>query len=177
MSDIQPPLDQAVFKRRLHEALVDLYDPTVLTASPLIEWMELEGEANKAQALRSALAEAIETLKPSDDNPKVAKSWRVYQILSLRFTGQWTQRRVADNIGLSERQLQRDEKEAFNMLANWLWSQTMAKKLNHLPENKKDKPNVSDASGDEKLLSLDTEIPAQRVELRQSTATEFFSDR
>ena len=157
MPDTRKPPDQTAFKRCLHEALVDLYDPAVLNASPLIEWLGLEGEANKPLALRSALTQAIEALRPFDDNPKGAKSWRIYQILSLRYTGQWTQRRVADNIGLSERQLQREEKAAFEMLADWMWNQAL---------EKKEGPNDPKRSEEEPGLPFVSDIPAQSVELK-----------
>lgn len=53
--------------------------------------------------------DAISALKPLENDPRNSKSWRIYNVLHQRFVGQWSQRKVALNLALSERQLQREE--------------------------------------------------------------------
>jgi CheY-like chemotaxis protein len=110
-----------VFESRLRTALNALYDPAILRASPLVTWLGLEQNETPAAALRRLILEAIETLRPQEKNTSASKSWRVYQILRRRYTEQILQRKVADDLGLSLRQLQREEKVARSLLTDYLW--------------------------------------------------------
>ena len=53
---------------------------------------------------------------PPPATPLDSQTWRVYQILRRRYTEQLTQQQVACNLGLSVRQLQRNEKLARQVL-------------------------------------------------------------
>ena len=110
------------FVEHLHQALVHLYDPTRLRASPLVGLLAVDPRQG-ARALRCILTEAIEGLKPNADTPPQARSWRIYRILFHRYTEQCTQREVWDMLGLSERQLRREEHRALQALADQLWIQ------------------------------------------------------
>ncbi|MCK6580962.1 MAG: response regulator [Anaerolineae bacterium] len=109
------------FFERLREALYALYDPVVIGDSPLNEWLRLD-QNSAPLVLRQALLDAITALKPQDSDPRNSKSWRIYNVLHQRFVGQWSQRKVALNLALSERQLQREEKAAIKALMSYLWS-------------------------------------------------------
>lgn len=109
------------FYERLREALYALYDPTVIANSPLNAWLQLD-QNGAPLALRQALMEAISALKPLESEPRNSKIWRVYNVLHQRFVGQWSQRKVALNLALSERQLQREEKSAIKALMIHLWT-------------------------------------------------------
>ena len=113
----------ASFVRDLHKALVHLYDPTTLRASPLVALFCLEQPQNPAAALQQLLLAAIEELKPSAETPPQAKAWRTYRVLFHRYTEQCSQREVMATLGLSERQLRREEHLALQLLADRLWAQ------------------------------------------------------
>lgn len=109
------------FMHQLRKVLAALYDPVVLRNSPLIQWLDVTQQHNAALRLRRALTEAIESLRPSETTPHGSRTWRVYQILRRRYTEQLTQHEVATDLGLSVRQLQREEKLAREVLADHLW--------------------------------------------------------
>lgn len=110
------------FVRSLHSALVHLYDPGELRKSPLVPLLGVDGQPNPAYALQRVLIEAIAALKPSADVPAQSNAWRTYRVLFHRFTEQCTQIEVATTLGLSERQLRREEHQAIRLLAEYLWT-------------------------------------------------------
>lgn len=109
------------FYEHLREALRSLYDPAVLGESPLIGWLHLE-PTDAVLQLRQVLLSAIESFRPPETVSIDSKGWRIYHILHQRFIGQWSQRKVALNLALSERQLQREETSALKALMNYLVS-------------------------------------------------------
>lgn len=110
------------FAGHLRKVLNALYDPGVLRASPLVPLFGLDQASGTASALRRVLLNAIESLRPNVETPLGSKTWRVYQVLRQRYTEQLTQRQVAAALGLSTRQLQREERLAREVLADHLWS-------------------------------------------------------
>ena len=90
--------------------------------SRLVNLFGLDGRADAILALRRTLIEAIESLKPGDDAPAQSRSWRYYHILVGRYTEQFTQVEVGSDLGLSVRQLRRQEKRALQVLADRLWT-------------------------------------------------------
>ena len=113
---------KAQFNRHLRKALNALYDPTALRNSPLCHLFHVEQRHNPATDLRRILTDAIESLRPTEKAPMGSKTWRIYQILRRRYTEQLTQQEVALDLGLSVRQLQREEKPAREVLADYLWT-------------------------------------------------------
>ncbi len=109
------------FVRSLHSALVHLYDPGELRKSPLVSLLGVDGRPNPTSALQRVLIEAIAALKPPADVPAQSNAWRAYRVLFHRFTEQCTQVEVATTLGLSERQLRREEHQAIRLLAEHLW--------------------------------------------------------
>jgi CheY-like chemotaxis protein len=104
----------------LRTALISLYDPAVLRNSPLVRLLGADQEGDAVSRLRRILIEAIESLRPNVSTPQGSRSWRVYQILRRRYIEQLTQQPVASDLGLSIRQLQREEKLAREILADYL---------------------------------------------------------
>jgi CheY-like chemotaxis protein len=121
MSTDSETLYKINFYERLREALYALYDPVIIGDSPLNEWLRLD-QNSAPLGLRQALLDAIAALKPPESDPRSSKSWRIYNVLDQRFVGQWSQRKVALNLALSERQLQREEKAAIKALMLYLWT-------------------------------------------------------
>jgi CheY-like chemotaxis protein len=115
-SDVQDGVSVADLRR----ALYHLYDPAVLRRNALVRLFGLEQSADPASVLRRLLTEAIEELKPAPSVPSHANAWRTYHLLSQRFTEQFTQREVATDLGLSIRQLRRQETIALRLLADHL---------------------------------------------------------
>ncbi|MCY4073038.1 MAG: response regulator [Chloroflexi bacterium] len=115
-------IDRSAFAHELRAALTRLYDPAALRDSRLIAFLGLETRADAIVALRRLLLETIESLRPGDDVPAQSRSWRYYHILHGRFTEQLTQFEVGNDLGLSVRQLRRQEKRALAVLADKIWT-------------------------------------------------------
>ena len=114
---------RAAFERDLRNALTHLYDPQVLRANPLIALFGVDRRPDAVSALQRILTEAIETLKPVGTTPQGAGAWRIYRVMSQRFTEQLSQAEVSVDLGLSIRQLRREENEGLQMLADHLYRQ------------------------------------------------------
>jgi len=110
----------AWFIAALRKVLQNLYDPHELRASPLVQVFDLQGDA--ASGLRRLIFDAIQTLQPGGDVPPHAQAWRIYQIVTYRYLEQSSQAVVASNLGLSIRQLRRQERVAESVLADILWN-------------------------------------------------------
>jgi CheY-like chemotaxis protein len=107
----------------LRGALAHLYDPLYLRKSPLIALLGLEGQESPSGALRAWLEEAISALEPERGAPPASKASRCYQILYDRFVQQFTQRGVANQLGISPRHLRREQGDAIEVLAQHVQSQ------------------------------------------------------
>lgn len=113
--------DREWFDAQLRLALGSLYNPPVLRKSPLLALLGLEERRNGALALQESLLDAIESLRPPPSAPVQSDMWRFYQVLRRRYTEQVPQAQVANDLGLSTRQLQRTEGQARDELASALW--------------------------------------------------------
>jgi len=121
LEDTMSESEKEAFIAALQGALVHLYDPAVLLRSPLAKQFGLDQHPDAVAALRSALIQGIEALEPGKDAPPESQAWRVYQVLHYRYAEQLTQREVAHDLGLSIRQLRRQEKQALQVLTAALW--------------------------------------------------------
>ena len=119
-------ISRSDFEDALRTALTNLYDPAVLQDSALVGAFGLDARAGAIVALRSILVAAIEALRPGEDVPAQSMAWRYFQILYGRFTEQLTQFEISNDLGLSVRQLRRQEKRALQVLADRLWTRYMA---------------------------------------------------
>lgn len=122
MSEARHLTISAPFVADVRRALNHLYDPAALRGNPLIQLFSLDPDEDEVSALRQLLLSAIEALKPSQAAPAQSQEWRYYQILLHRFVEQFMQREVAHTLGLSIRQLRRQETQALRELAAYLWS-------------------------------------------------------
>lgn len=109
------------FLAELRRSLQHLYDPTALRRSPLVVLFGLKSQTHPHTALRRILVEGIQALKPGSDVPLYATAWRVYHILRNRYVEHFSQQTLAANLGLSVRQLRRQERLAEEALADYLW--------------------------------------------------------
>jgi CheY-like chemotaxis protein/transcriptional regulator with XRE-family HTH domain len=115
--------DREQFVNELQWALAHLYDPAELRKSSLVARFGLQRHSDPLGALRSLLSGAIQGLKPADSVPLHADIWRVYHVLTYRYSEQLSQREVAADLGLSIRHLRRLEREAVTVLADRLRAQ------------------------------------------------------
>ena len=156
------------FKGQLKTALVSLYDPPVLRASPLTELLDASRQQDPVSFLRRTLTDAIESLRPGQSIPPGSRTWRAYQVLRRRYIEGLSQRQVAADLGLSVRQLQREEKMAREMLADHMWVlhdlEGKAPDLAVAAEAEEDQEPVDDArepSLEQELQWLSSSVPVQ----------------
>ncbi len=104
----------------LRHALRHLYDLDVLRSNRLIGALGLSGKPRAVSMLTDEITRAIESLKPQASVPAHSRYWRVYEILCYRYVQQCSQQEVASQLGLSIRQLRREEQRATEELARRL---------------------------------------------------------
>ena len=73
-------------------------------------------------ALRRILVEAVKSLKPEADEPAQSPAWRLYELLFYRYVQYFSQLEVADQLGISTRQLRREQSAALEELVCRLWN-------------------------------------------------------
>ena len=148
----------SLFVRHLRWALHHLYDPGALRKSPLVPLLGLEAQEG-APALRRTLLAAIDALKPRANVPPQAKGWRIYRALYHRYAEQFSPHEVAKALGLSIRQLRRQEAVALQALADQLWVQhgLTAEAVAALADME---PELEEPPGDEPI-----EAPSREQEL------------
>jgi CheY-like chemotaxis protein len=111
-----------LFYQELKKVLLNLYDPTVLNNSLILDWVVLENKMRSSFILQDLIIQSIEALKPNIKIPTGTKSRRSYQILRQRYVEQLNQEEVAANLSISTRQVQREEKIARVVLLDFLWT-------------------------------------------------------
>lgn len=104
----------------LREALTYLYDPHYLHHSPLLSYFDLDRAPDPPGALRHTLLSAIEALQPGDAVPTQTRERRIYELLFYRYVQQFSQREVADQLGISVRHLRREQAIALEALGERL---------------------------------------------------------
>ena len=106
----------------LRSALHYLYDPVHLRRSPLVDLFGLTRHFDTAKELQSLLTAAIHALKPGEEEAPLSPAWRVYDLLNLQYLRQSNREDVAAQLGISERQLRREQRQALEALAQSLWA-------------------------------------------------------
>jgi len=105
----------------LRSALNHLYEPNQLRRSPLAALLGLAGRVDTPVALQKVLIEAIEQLKPGDDDPSNSRAWLIHDVLFLRYVRGYSREAVSSQLGISDRQLSRDQRAAIDALSLYLW--------------------------------------------------------
>ena len=117
-------MDKAQFRNTLKDILNHLADTAYLENSKLASVLlndEESKQANRIQVLRNKISEGIDVLRPPEDIPLHVAEWRCYRILTLRYLRGMDLYRIEDELGLSQRQVQRDLKKGIDALASILW--------------------------------------------------------
>ena len=115
---MQGKVSDSEFTRQLRRALYRLYDPVVLSQSPLMDLFGLD--RTRPSTLQRVLCDAIEALRPEPAASPQSDAWRTYRTLTHRFVDQFSQSEVARVLGLSTRQMRRKESAALRALADYL---------------------------------------------------------
>lgn len=110
------PLTNDGFVSYLRNALHYLYDPVHLRRNILVKLLGLDHEFDPATALQQLLTAAIHRLKPAEDESPQSNAWRIYDTLNLQYIRQYSRSMVATQLGVSERQLRREQRLALEAL-------------------------------------------------------------
>ena len=109
-------MDVEAFREIVREALYHLYDYAFLQQSPLVRLFGLEKAPSPARALHEMLEGAIQALWEEGEY----RSQRYHQILYARYVQEFTQRDIANQLGVTPRHLRREELKAVIALAERL---------------------------------------------------------
>jgi CheY-like chemotaxis protein len=110
------------FVRDLRYTLNHFYEPNLLRLSPLSGVLGgARRQTANSTALQQLLTEAIEALRPPATTPLRSQAWRTYNLLLQRYLQQFSQEEVASQLGVSLRQLGREQTTALEALASYLW--------------------------------------------------------
>src|SRR5512139_1798403 len=115
--------DDAEFIEQVRDALAHLYDHVHLQRHPLAERLAASHNVTtrtRGQELRRILLDAIEALNPGDNVPLRATERRAYAILFGLYVEGGDRQKVAEALGIGDRQLRRDQTEAIAALASIL---------------------------------------------------------
>lgn len=131
MSSSPTTADEFFSQKAIQKALKVWHDSKKLAKHPLTRLEVVTAErqmgaysetpAGYGLALRQVLEQAIETLKPSDQEPDyLAKPWRGYLILTQRYIEGYSPRYIRQQLGIAERTFRNEQGEAFSRLADTL---------------------------------------------------------
>ncbi len=109
------------FIKSLRSALNNLFALDQLRRNPLIEMLGLSGRVDASAALQKTLIAGVENLKPDQDDPGYARAWQAHDLLYLRYVRGYSREEVAGKLGISDRQLSREQQAAIAALALALW--------------------------------------------------------
>jgi CheY-like chemotaxis protein len=115
--------NDAEFIEQVRDALAHLYDHVHLQRHPLAKrWVAPQSVTTRTrgQELRRILLDAIEALNPGDNVPLRATERRAYAILFGLYVEGGERHKVAESLGIGDRQLRRDQTEAVAALASIL---------------------------------------------------------
>jgi CheY-like chemotaxis protein len=117
-------MDKLKFRASVKEILNHLSDPAFLENHNLIDLFQSTEEVTlnaRIQALRNTIQESINLLKPPVGTPEKAVEWRCYKILFFRYFQMKSWHIIEEELGLSQRQVQRDYKKGLDALISILW--------------------------------------------------------
>jgi len=119
-------LDQRGFERLVRDALANLYDQAALETHALADFLPSRPQEGKSRAeqLGELLLGAIEKLRPAARAlPSTAPEMRPYALLHGRYVRGLSLQELGVQLGLSVRQLRREQRRAVQAVASFLWDQ------------------------------------------------------
>lgn len=113
-------LNDQQFISALRGALHHIYEPDMLRRNPLVEFFGLAGRVDSSLALQELLLHSIDALKPKEEDNGQTNAWRAYDLLFFRYVRGYERLEVANQLGISDRQLSREQRTALETLAHSL---------------------------------------------------------
>lgn len=113
-------LDILHFREQVRHALEHLYDADVLADHWLTHQLRLAHLPTGSRAMRQALIDGIQSMRPTQGEPPGSQRWLMHQILLQRYVQQIGAGALADQQGMSERTLRRLQRRAVAQLAEIL---------------------------------------------------------
>ena len=121
-----------IFINDLRKALNSLYDLNHLRQNPLCQVFGDGDPFDASFGLQHVLEEAIAALKPKKEETQGTYAWETYELLALRYLQQFSQKEVADQLGVSLSQMNRVQQKAVETLAAYLWEKyNLASRVKH----------------------------------------------
>lgn len=116
------PIYDENFKKLVKGAFGHYWGGPSLTESPLLKLSIVraklaENDNNPARALRAVLTDALDVLKPEGKREMTTPEWLFYNILDLKYIQRRRARDVAIRLAMSESDLYRKQRAAFDELA------------------------------------------------------------
>jgi CheY-like chemotaxis protein/AraC-like DNA-binding protein len=124
-------IDQVI--NYLRSALHHLYEPDQLRHSPLVPLLGIEGRGDASSALKDILVKAIEEIRPGEEESQHSQGWMVYEVLFFRYVQGYSREAVANQLGISDRQLSREQRTAMETLALHLWKSYHIEDISQAP--------------------------------------------
>lgn len=152
-------LERESFIELVRQALGLIYDRGVLQAHPLCSVLALSGVSLDPDALRRAMVDAIQQLRPAQLGPHPTSQWRRYRYLWLRYVERAPLDEIAKTLGVTDRQARRDHREGLEAVAAILWTSFLG-----TPWPAQD-PDGEDLSKHEVRTEQDREASALETEL------------
>ncbi|MBI2940379.1 MAG: response regulator [Chloroflexi bacterium] len=118
-------LDRATFSQYVRDALARLDDRPHLRRHALTELLAPPGQPGSPEALRRAIVEAIEELRPPEPILPRSPGWRRYRLLRRRYVEGVAPDQIARELMLSERQCRREHGPAVEAVAAALWERCL----------------------------------------------------
>jgi CheY-like chemotaxis protein len=118
---LEPDPVELDFQKHLRAALNHLYNPEQLRLSPLIQLFQINDRFDAPAVLQRILIDAIEALRPRQNEPLHSDKRKVYDLLLYRYIQQFKQEEVAHHLGVSDRQFRREQDHSLELLALSLW--------------------------------------------------------
>jgi CheY-like chemotaxis protein len=160
-------MDKTEFRNIVKDILNHISDPAYLENHQLINtFVDNGSNQGSIQGLREIFHDGIDLLQPPSNTPAIAPEWRCYKILTLRFLQLKEWHIIETDLGLSQRQVQRDLKKGLDALISILWDR-YTKIGKNLPL-KEDSTNKSVDTYDQELIKEELknwEITYNRVNL------------
>jgi CheY-like chemotaxis protein/broad specificity phosphatase PhoE len=129
-------MDQDTFIALVRDALSRLYDLSYLSRHDLREALfPGAGSSATGQDVHRALLEGMERLHPPERVPPTSNAWRPYLVLSLRYAEERTAEQTAQEMGISLRQLRREQAHAIEMLASIVRQATLPHPADRQPSH------------------------------------------
>lgn len=159
----------AEFEQQVREALAQLYHPGYGPPHLLSTILALD-PPRSAEAVREALIQAIEALKPSPATPPNARSWRLYLVLFHRYVEARTQEETAELLSITPRHLRREQQEAVHLLARRLWERSPSRALPAGAGDSSDEGSAWRSQVQQDLAALQRSTPGAVADVAEAIA-------